>query len=147
MAINNSINIYRIVTSHLKLLNIKDHDKCCWKSRSWLETSKTRWRGFFLLYVIIYSKTHVSKPLNYHRTSAVGLIVVKSLVLCLVCYKSLFVVLFFSCDRCIDCPSSICSFWLPFWYLQSFPSKYLDNWQSLIITMLFRLVIHQTMFY
>ena len=66
--------------------------------------------GFFLLYVIIYSKTHVSKPLNYHRTSVVGLIVVKSLVLCLVVYKSLFVFLFFSCDRCIDCPSSICSF-------------------------------------
>ena len=66
--------------------------------------------GFFLLDVIIYWKTHVSKLLNYHRTSVVGLIVVKSLVLCLVVYKSLFVFLFLSCDRCIDCPSSICSF-------------------------------------
>jgi hypothetical protein len=28
--------------------------------------------GFFLLDVIIYWKTHVSKPLYYHRTSVVG---------------------------------------------------------------------------
>ena len=46
-----------------------------------------------------------------------GVRVIRSLVLCVIFCRSLFVL--FSFRHCIVCPSSIYGFWLPVWYLQA----------------------------
>ena len=49
-----------------------------------------------------------------------GVRVVQSLVFCEMLCRSLLSFCYFSFSHCIVCPSSIYSFWLPLWYLQTF---------------------------
>ena len=45
--------------------------------------------------------------------------VTPSLVLCVMFVERCLSVCSFSFGHCVVCPSSICGFWLPFWYLQT----------------------------
>ena len=58
-----------------------------------------------------------------------GVCVAQSLVFCVMFCRSLFVL--FSFGKCNVCPSSIYSFWLPLWYLQTFLSERLQAFWDL----------------